>query len=66
MATSTQIETNGARTEREADSGCCGGAAPEGTDACCALDAEVKSTGGSGCGCAPKTAAATAKKKGCC
>ncbi|MFO0612108.1 MAG: hypothetical protein U0414_05960 [Polyangiaceae bacterium] len=38
-------------TKRE---GCCGGAAPTGTDACCARDAEVKSAGGTGCGCAPK------------
>ena len=29
---------------------CCGGPAPSGTSACCALDAEVKSTGGTGCG----------------
>lgn len=44
-------ETSTAETKRE---GCCGGAAPAGTDACCARDAEVKSAGGSGCGCAPK------------
>jgi hypothetical protein len=31
--------------------GCCGGDAPAGTDACCALDADVKSAGGNGCGC---------------
>jgi hypothetical protein len=30
---------------------CCGGPAPAGADACCARDAEVKSAGGSGCGC---------------
>ena len=30
---------------------CCGGPEPSGTSACCALDAEVKSTGGTGCGC---------------
>ncbi len=34
-----------------AASGCCGGPAPAGSNACCALDAEVKSSGGSGCGC---------------
>ena len=49
-------------TTSRAGSGCCGGAAPEGADACCVLDAEVKSAGGSGCGCASKTTA----KKGCC
>ena len=36
---------------------CCGGPAPSGTSACCALDAEVKSAGGTGCGCG--SAAAT-------
>ena len=41
-------------------SGCCGGPAPIGTDACCAQDAEVKSAGAVGCGCgtsAPRAAA---------
>lgn len=45
-------------------SGCCGGAAPTSSDACCALDAEVKATGGSGCGCNSK--ATSSAKKGCC
>lgn len=31
--------------------GCCGGDAPTGTDACCALEAEVTTSGGSGCTC---------------
>lgn len=31
--------------------GCCGGPAPEGTDACCVADAEAKAAGGGGCGC---------------
>jgi glycine/D-amino acid oxidase-like deaminating enzyme len=31
---------------------CCGGPAPAATDACCALDAEAKAAGQSGCGCA--------------
>jgi hypothetical protein len=44
---------------------CCGGAAPVGADACCALDADVKSSGGAGCGCnAPVPAPATSG--GCC
>lgn len=47
-----------------ATSGCCGGAAPAGADACCALDADVKSAGGSGCGCG--TPAAAPKASGCC
>jgi hypothetical protein len=51
-----------------APSTCCGGPAPTGTDACCARDAEVKSTGGAGCGCssAPRPATSAAKKTGCC
>jgi hypothetical protein len=54
-------ETISASTE-EAATGCCGGPAPTGTSACCALDAEVKATGGAGCGCAPKAST----RKGCC
>jgi hypothetical protein len=45
---------------------CCGGPAPTGADACCAQDAEVKSTGGAGCGCGSAPAAAAPKKTGCC
>lgn len=50
---------------QDAQGTCCGGAAPKGSDACCALDAVVKSAGGSGCGCSTQPPAAT-KKKGCC
>jgi thioredoxin reductase len=32
-------------------SGCCGGPAPQGADACCADDAKAKSAGAAGCGC---------------
>ena len=46
------------------ETGCCGGAAGEGSDACCALDATIKSRGGSGCGCAPKGAGRV--QGGCC
>jgi hypothetical protein len=45
---------------------CCGGPAPTGTDACCARDAEVKSTGGAGCGCGSAPAPKEPKKTGCC
>jgi hypothetical protein len=45
--------------------GCCGGPAPKDTDACCVLDAEVKATGGTGCGCGPRTTSSSSKK-GCC
>jgi hypothetical protein len=49
--------------EQQASAGCCGGAAPEGADACCVLDAEVKAEGGAGCGC---STSAAAPKKRCC
>ncbi len=51
-------------------SGCCGGEAPAGTDACCAEDADVKAAGGSGCGCDAPTdlpaATPASAAKGCC
>ncbi len=57
-------------TTTETPTGCCGGAAPKDSNACCALDADVKALGGSGCGCGPKTATsskqATSRKQGCC
>ena len=52
--------------KQAAPSTCCGGPAPTGTDACCARDAEVKSTGGAGCGCGSAAPAPTVKKAGCC
>lgn len=54
-----------AAEQPEPAAGCCGGAAPQGADACCVLDAEVKSAGGSGCGCGTD-APAPSKKSGCC
>lgn len=52
--------------KQAAPSMCCGGPAPADTDACCARDAELKSTGGAGCGCGSAPAAATPKKTACC
>ncbi len=48
--------------------GCCGGPAPEGAGACCARDAEVKATGGTGCGCnsVPATPRLAPVRSGCC
>lgn len=62
-------ERRASTTETQAaPSTCCGGPAPTGAGACCAKDAEVKSTGGAGCGCAPAAPPAmpAAKKTGCC
>jgi RNA polymerase sigma-70 factor (ECF subfamily) len=63
-STNEPKDTENTTTTTEASTGCCGGAAPKDSGACCALDAEVKATGGAGCGCGPKTA--TPAKKGCC
>jgi hypothetical protein len=38
----------------EQATGCCGGPAPAGVEACCNLDAQLKADGGAGCGCAPR------------
>lgn len=68
MGMKETIEANATETItttiETASTGCCGGPAPTDASACCALDEQVKSTGGSGCGCGPKTATPT--KKGCC
>jgi hypothetical protein len=48
-----------------ASTGCCGGPAPAGSDDCCALDADVKSAGGDGCGCGTTVAKPTAPKACC-
>ena len=37
-------------------SGCCGGPAPAGVDACCVKDADAKAGGASGCGCGARPA----------
>ncbi|WP_265516482.1 FAD-dependent oxidoreductase [Nitratireductor luteus] len=52
-----------------AASECCGGAAPAGTDACCAKDADAKARGEEGCGCAKNAAPAeraSAPRAACC
>lgn len=54
---------NSATTQRDA-SACCGGPAPSGANACCVQDADVKATGGSGCGCSSATR--PAPKMACC
>jgi hypothetical protein len=51
------------KTAPASTSGCCGGPAPAGTDACCVRDAESKAGGSAGCGCgcgAPAPSPATA------
>ena len=72
MGMKETIEANATETitttSETTSTGCCGGPASTDASACCALDEEVKATGGSGCGCGPTTATTTPKatKKGCC
>jgi hypothetical protein len=54
------------REHEAASTGCCGGPAPAGTNACCAEDAAVKVAGGSGCGCASQAVEPTRRKASCC
>ena len=46
--------------------GCCGGPSPKDTEACCALDAELKTAGRAGCGCAPQVTSGTRAPRRCC
>ncbi|MGN8548360.1 NAD(P)-binding domain-containing protein [Bradyrhizobium sp. 13971] len=47
----TGVCTRGGVEGEGAASGCCGGPAPAGADACCADDASAKAAGRAGCGC---------------
>ena len=58
----SSTETTNTKTD-DAASGCCGGPAPAGADACCVKDAAAKAAGESGCGCGPKVATTM---RGCC
>lgn len=61
-----QLPDDGLTTEQPASSkACCGGPAPQGTNACCVRDADAKSIGAAGCGCG-STPTVSAKKTGCC
>ena len=69
MANTTGTQTtipHASTLDGSAPRACCGGPAPTGSDACCVKDAEVKSAGGSGCGCGSKPAAPAPKKTACC
>ena len=62
----TQGGAHDAAQEKDDQGGCCGGSPPQGVDACCALDAAVKATGGVGCGCGPRAASRGSQKGRCC
>ena len=59
-------DSKNAHSGRVSVSGCCGGPAPAVPSACCAKDAAVKSTGGTGCGCGSVPNAAAAPTGRCC
>jgi hypothetical protein len=61
-----QAADSDAAQGQRAKTGCCGGAPPPGADACCVLDADIKSSGGSSCGCNPRAATGARQKGGCC
>ena len=66
-AGSTNTLSTDTRTDApEPQAGCCGGPAPVGANACCVRDAEVKSAGGSGCGCGSTPARAPEPKRTSC
>jgi hypothetical protein len=57
------------RAGNVAATGCCGGPAPIGADACCVKDADAKAAGQDGCGCdttAVASAALVVAGGGCC
>ena len=65
-ANNRQTTDANSRPVRGAESGCCGGPAPAGTNACCAKDAAAKSTGGTGCGCGSSPRRDAPMKRTCC
>lgn len=58
MKEAIEVKTTETITTKTESAACCGGPAPTDASACCALDEEVKATGGAGCGCGAKTTAA--------
>jgi hypothetical protein len=54
---SLQLVSADNRTSDAAITGCCGGSAPAGADACCVQDADAKAAGQDGCGCGATEAA---------
>lgn len=60
FATAVEASASEASPSSGPSSGCCGGPAPAGADACCVQDAEAKAAGAEGCGCGAATPARTA------
>lgn len=67
----SRISEQTAQQPDQTTSACCGGPAPESTDACCVRDADVKAVGGTGCDCgspepAPTSVRDTPVSSSCC
>lgn len=60
----SKSETMDTKATDDAASGCCGGPAPAGADACCVQDAAAKAAGEPGCGCGPRVTSANRSR--CC
>ncbi len=58
--------TSSGESRKAQPTSCCGGPAPAGVGACCAQDAAVKSSGGTGCGCSSQTSAPARTATSCC
>jgi hypothetical protein len=58
--------TQSAEFEVGSSGGCCGGPAPEKSDACCKADAVAKAAGEDGCGCGVKAPPQGVNKVACC
>lgn len=59
-------EPTQARPSVAVTSGCCGGPAPAGIDACCVRDAQAKADGAEGCGCGATAPPVKPKVVSCC
>jgi hypothetical protein len=61
-----QTTTSSGESRKTQPTSCCGGPAPAGVSACCAQDAAMKSSGGTGCGCSSQVSEAPRTTARCC
>jgi hypothetical protein len=61
-----QTSTGSGESRKTQRDSCCGGPAPAGVSACCAEDAAMKSSGGTGCGCSSQTSDTPRTTARCC
>ena len=65
MSTNQKTTTSDESRKTQPDS-CCGGPVPGDVSACCAQDAAMKSSGGTGCGCSSQASEAPRTTARCC